>query len=469
MSGRDLLRSVLAAVATAVLLMTAVPAADALTGGNTGERVSGAASRQTGDTAAGAVSSVGAVARALRDGPVYVDPRMAGQVSASDADALTKKIKDAGKPVFVAVLPVSPEFPPSTLLQDLRTQTGVTGVYAVRLGQGFDAGADSSVMSRNAVSNLTGAVERAPGNDAVTELNSFVDQAVRQASGSAPQSWSDGSGGTGGGLGTAVTLGVLVVALGGGALVVRRRSTRRRAEEDRAALERLRTVVDEDITAFGEELDRLSFRPGDPAADDAMRGDYARALDAYEKAKTLMDAARRPGDVRPVTETIEDGRFALAALAARREGAPLPERRGPCFFDPRHGPSVADADWAPPGGAVRTVPVCAADLARIEDGEEPMSRTVDTAYGRRPYWDAGPAYGPWAGGYFGGGLLPGLLVGTMLGGALSGPAYGAGGGYGGGPEGGDYSGGDFDPGDFGGGFGGGFGGDGGGGFDGGGF
>ncbi|NEC78763.1 hypothetical protein G3I38_05745, partial [Streptomyces sp. SID7958] len=83
---------------------------------------------------------------------------------------------------------------------------------------------------------------------------------------------------------------------------------------------------------------------------------------------------------------------------------------------PRHGPSVADARWTPPGGAAREVPVCAADRARLSDGLDPVVREVDTEYGRRPYWEAGPAYGPWAGGYFGGGLLPGLLVGTMLGG-----------------------------------------------------
>ncbi len=126
-----------------------------------------------------------------------------------------------------------------------------------------------------------------------------------------------------------------------------------------------------------------------------------------------MAAAERPEDVKAVTQALEDGRFSLAVLAARREGRALPERRPPCFFDPRHGPSVADATWTPAGGAAR-VPVCAADRARLADGRDPAIREVETEYGRRPYWDAGPAYGPWAGGYFGGGILPGLLVGTLL-------------------------------------------------------
>ncbi|MET9293938.1 hypothetical protein [Streptomyces sp. NPDC003077] len=405
-------------------------------------------------------------ADALRKGPVYVDPRAANQLSAADADKLAQKIKDAGKPVFVAVLPRNADYPPTNLLKDLRSKVGVSGVYVVQLGDGFNAGADHRVMSVNAVRNLVGAVKRSDYPTTDQRLTSFVDSAVQQARGHAPDAWGGSSDG-GPGAGAAIALGAVVVAGGAGAYAVVRRNRRKRAEEERAALESLRVVVDEDITAFGEELDRLDFRPGEPGADDAMRADYSHALDAYESAKSAMASAQRPADVQAVTKALEDGRFSLATLAARREGRPLPERRLPCFFDPRHGPSVADAQWAPPGGAARTVPVCAADLTRLESGQEPMTRTVDTLDGRRPYWDAGPAYGPWAGGYFGGGMLPGLLMGTVLGTMMTSPAAYAsdfGDGLGPGPDGGDITGSDFDPGDFGGGFGdgGGFGGDGGG-------
>ncbi|MFJ5946483.1 hypothetical protein [Streptomyces noursei] len=407
-------------------------------------------------------------AAALRRGPVYVDPRASGQFSASQADALTKKIKDSGKPVFLAVLPRTSDYQPATLLRDLRTKVGIAGVYAVELGDGFNAGADPRVMPRTAVQNLVGAVNRSAYPTVSERVNSFVDTAVTEAHGHAPASWGGAAGGFD--TGTAIGLGALIVVGGGGAYAIARRNRRKRAEEERAALEDLRIVVDEDITAFGEELDRLDFDPGESGADDAMRADYACALDAYEDAKSAMAAAEHPGDVQAVTKELEEGRFALATLAARRTGQPLPERRLPCFFDPRHGPSVVDATWAPPGGAERTVPVCAADRSRLEDGREPLARTVRTPQGDRPYWDAGPAYAPWAGGYFGGGLLPGLLVGTTLGHLMAaGPAYGADfGGYQG-AEGGDVTGADFDPGDFGGGFGGdgGFGGGFGGGGDGG--
>ncbi|MER5275718.1 hypothetical protein ABT025_08165 [Streptomyces sp. NPDC002809] len=424
--------------------------------------------------AATGATTVDDVAQALRRSPVYVDPAAAGQLSRNQADALTKKIKDADKPVFVAVLPQTSAFPEDSVLRTLRTDTGITGVYAIRLGDGFNAGADPQVMSQQAVQNLTAAV-KAPGADtsAATQLNAFVDRAVEQARGSAPSSWSGTSSGSSSATAGLIAVGAVVVLGGAGAYTIVRRNRKRKEAEEQAALDKLRVVVDEDITAYGETLDRLDFHPAEAGADDTMRADYERALDSYESAKSRMEHARHPSDVRGVTQALEDGRYSLAVLDARRTGGELPARRPPCFFDPRHGPSVADVQWAPSGGTAREVPVCGADEIRVRDGEDPMSRTVDMGDGsRRPYWEAGPAYGPWAGGYFGGGLLPGLLVGTMLGSMLSTPAYAAeygGGDFGSGGDfgGGDFSGSDFDSSGFGGG---GFGDGGGGGFgDGGGF
>ncbi|MGW3208627.1 hypothetical protein [Streptomyces sp. NPDC001135] len=411
---------------------------------------------------ASAQTGVSTIAGALRAGPVYVDPAASAQLSKADADALAKRIKDADKPLFIAVLPA--DYPTAGLFSKLRAATGITGLYGIRLGDRFDARADASVMSATARRNLVASVQ---GESAKAQLTDFTDRALAHMGGHAPKSWGGSGGGAGGASGAAlIAVGAVVVAGGVGAYTLVRRNRRRREEEQRAALDRLRVVVDEDITAFGEELDRLDFQPAGPGADDAMRADYEHALDAYDTAKQRMAQASRPEDVRTVTEALEDGRFSLARLAARRDGSPLPERRPPCFFDPRHGPSVTDATWTPPGGAARQVPVCAADATRLADGRDPVIREVDTDYGRRPYWDAGPAYGPWAGGYFGGGILPGLLVGTLLGSIMATPSYAAdygtgygdfgsgyGGDFGGDHTGGDVSGTDFDPGDFGGGFG----------------
>ncbi|MGW6555732.1 hypothetical protein ACWGBV_36415, partial [Streptomyces sp. NPDC055051] len=384
-------------------------------------------------------------------GPVYVDPGAADQLSKADAAALAQKIEDAGKPLFVAVLPEGAEYPPQGLIDNLREQTGLAGVYAVRLGDDLAAKADSRVLSAGAVENMVATVDR-PGADAATELNAFADQALPAMRGTAPDAWAGGSD-SGVPVAGLVTLGAVAAAGGAGAYAVVRGRRKRKEAEERAALEKLQVVVDEDITAFGEELERLDFHPAERGADEAMRADYERALDSYDRAKSLMGSATRPHDVRGVTEALDDGRFALAVLDARRGSRPLPERRPPCFFDPRHGPSTEDRTWTPGGGSSREVPVCAADAARLDDGQDPRARTVETDSGRRPYWEAGPAYGPWAGGYFGGGLLPGLLAGTLLGSALATPAYASE--YGGQDfqdgQGGDFGGTDFGGGDYGGG------------------
>jgi hypothetical protein len=168
-----------------------------------------------------------------------------------------------------------------------------------------------------------------------------------------------------------------------------------------------------------------------------------------------------PDHVRHVTEIIEDGRYAIACVRARVAGEALPIRRPPCFFDPRHGLSVTDVDWTPPGGTPRQVPACALDAERVRAGAEPDSRQVMVGSQRMPYYEGGRAYAPYAAGYFGGGmnmLFTGLLVGSLLDGGFGwgdGGDGGDGGGGDGGDGGGDAGGGDAGGGDFGGDFGGG--------------
>ncbi len=252
----------------------------------------------------------------------------------------------------------------------------------------------------------------------------------------------------------------IIAAVGGGGFLLYRRNKR---NKERADLEPVRAAIDEDVTAYGEELAELDLDVRTPGAAPAeAQQEYARALDLYENAKTAAAKVERPGDLQPVTSTLDEGRWLLACVRARLAGEEPPQRRLPCFFDPRHGPSVEDVQWAPPGGAVRDVPACAADATRIKGGLDPDVRLVPVGANgeRRPYWDAGPAWGGWAGGYYGG-FLPGILWGTLLGSSMGGwgaGGYDAGGGGGfdggggGGFDGGGWGGGGFDGGGFGGGF-----------------
>ncbi len=192
----------------------------------------------------------------------------------------------------------------------------------------------------------------------------------------------------------------------------------RRPEVSAADMDAARRAAEEDVVRYGEELQRLDGDVHMSDTDEAMVQDWQRALDSYEHAKRAMDMVQVPDDVRHVTTALEDGRYAVACVRARREGQPLPQRRPPCFFNPAHGPSAVDVEWAPPGGQARRVPVCLADQDRLAQGAEPDVRTVPQGAGRVPYWDAGPAYSPWAMGYFGmyaaTGLVPAFMLGSLL-------------------------------------------------------
>jgi hypothetical protein len=267
-------------------------------------------------------------------------------------------------------------------------------------------------------------------------------------------------------------LAALVVA----AVVASRRGRERQVAQQRAALEPVQKLAFEDVTALGTDLQDLDAELAGKELDGGARADYQRALDAYESAKVSADRLTDPQQVRHVTEILEDGRYAIACVRARVAGEPLPTRRPPCFFDPRHGLSVTDVEWTPAGGTPREVPACALDAERVRAGAEPDTRQVMVGAQRMPYYQGGPAYAPYAAGYFGGGmnmLFTGLLVGSLLdggfgwgdgydggdsggdggdGGGDSGDGGDAGGGgYDGGDAGGDFGGGDFGGGDFGGG------------------
>ena len=213
---------------------------------------------------------------------------------------------------------------------------------------------------------------------------------------------------------------VLLLVLGGlfGAAVLAGRSSRAREAERKAAeLAPVKQLAQEDVTALGVELQELDLDLAGSELDAGARADYQRALDSYESAKTAADHIARPDEVKNVTEILEDGRYAMACVRARVDGKPLPQRRPPCFFDPRHGLSVADVPWSPPHGARREVPACALDVERVRSGAEPDIRKVMVGSQRVPYWNGGPAYQPYATGYFGRtGVMDMMFMGMMFGG-----------------------------------------------------
>ena len=210
---------------------------------------------------------------------------------------------------------------------------------------------------------------------------------------------------------------LLLVAVVVAVALARRSSRVRELERQRAELEPVKKLAFEDITALGEQLQELDLDLAGHQLGAGENADYQRALDAYESAKTAGDAMTRPDDVRHVTQILDDGRYAIACVRARVAGEPLPTRRPPCFFDPRHGLSVADVPWTPPGGATRDVPACALDAERVAAGADPDARMVMVGAQRVPYWQGGRAYQPYATGYFGAfGPMELMFAGMMFGG-----------------------------------------------------
>ena len=410
-----------------------------------------------GAPAALAAPDVSEAAAALRSGdPVYSAPDAENALSGAEIAALSEQILASDVPQFVAVLPEAAAGGGTSdeTLTALKDEVGLAGVYAVIVGDQFRAGSTADSVADLATQAFRS--QRDAGAAAVlTEFVALTDERF----GAGTSAGASGESSSGGGSGVLILLLVMVI---GGAVVVVVMS--RRAKKTRELqLTAVRKTVDEDITEYGERLG--SFSLADPDFDDATRADMQRALDSYDRAKSSVALMRSPADAVNVTTALEDGRYARACVDARLAREPLPERRPPCFVDPRHGPSVADVVWAPPGLGERDVPMCAACRTTVETGGQPHSLEVATAGGSRPYYQAGPEYGAYAQGYYSpfAGVMTAVVMGTMLSSMWHAPGItaasgmdsagfgggGEGGGFGGfGGGGGDFGGGDFGGGDF---------------------
>ena len=393
--------------------------------------------------AAAAGTIINRAAQALANDPVYVDPS-ATTVSQADAEVLRREIASKGNgPIYVAVLPKAAlaEAGGSAvgIADQLHRILGRRGVYAVVAGNQFRA--ESTDLGKGKAGKLAKEAFRAHHTEGVRPtLLDFIDRVGAARSG----------GGSGGGGRNFGWWPIVILAIVG-FLVYRTIKRRRQNASDFLVV---KEAAREDLVALADDVQGLEHKV---EGNDTAKRDYLAALDQYSQASSKFDRAASPDQLAPVAESLEEGRYLMASAESRLEGKEPPERRPACFFDPRHGPSVRDVQWAPPGGQPRAVPACAADATRIEQGEEPESRQVLVGGQATPYWAAGPMYG----GYFGG-FFPGLLLGELLTGGLGGFGWGgAPGGYdtgdsgagdfGGGSGSGDFGGGDFGGGDGGGG------------------
>jgi hypothetical protein len=385
----------------------------------------------------------------LRANNVFNDPAAENSLTSGQVVDLQSQIAATGMPIYIAVVPESMATDAGgadALLRDVRDAVGRSGVYAIIAGNAFRAaGTDYSVTS---IADSAFSTQRANGPFAV--LEAFVAGVNAQY----------GTGGGGGGSASPpsamAVLIVLAVTIAIIALVIWFvvRSSRKRKALWAA---QMREVLDEDITELGERLGRFDLT--DPRLDQVGRDQLQVALDSYARAGDRSTSLRSAADVTETTRALDDGRYALACVEASMNGLEPPARRAPCFFDPRHGVSLGDVMWTPTSGQPHPVPACTACSATIAAGGYPQAREVEVAGERRPYWDAGANYAPYARGYFSdfGTTMVAAFAGTMIAQSLFAPTiasastFGAGGFDGGGSSGGGFGGGDFGGGGFGGG------------------
>ena len=238
---------------------------------------------------------------------------------------------------------------------------------------------------------------------------------------------------------------LLALAAGGAVTYSARRVTAARADRQAQAmvLDQLRRLAEEDVTVFGEQLQRLDQAVAGRGLDPGAQKDYQTALDAYERGKWDAPRMEHPDEISRLVDTLATGRFSLACVHARIAGEPRPEFRTPCFFNPQHGPSARDVLWTTSRRGSHMVPACTRCATQVAAREKPEVRTVEIDSRTVPYWEAGASLGPYSSGYFPADTMAAGATATWIYAAPN-VGYDVGGLGGGGHGGGGHDGGGFD-------------------------
>lgn len=320
-------------------------------------------------------------AAALRNDPIYVDPGAQYKPDPAEVRELRERIASShAGPMFIAVLPAHAAEElggdPAAVARLLRRRLNRPGTYAVVVGATF-RGTSSSLPAGAAPRFAAEAFDAHQEEGVGQTLLDFVNRVGDARTGRSP------GGGSGGVVGAVLGgLAAVLAALLGVAAFRWWRNTE--------GLRQVRRAARDDLASLAEDLRALDLE-AEP---------YAGVLARYARAEHLLDRARSPEDLEPVSAQLERARYELTRAGALVDGREPPERRPPCFFDPRHGPSTREIEWSADGAPPRVVGACEADARRIEQGVEPDTRHVLVGGRPVPYWAAPAAFGPWLAGYY---------------------------------------------------------------------
>ncbi len=170
-----------------------------------------------------------------------------------------------------------------------------------------------------------------------------------------------------------------VVVVGGIALV-NVRNDRRNDELVATRVQSAREEINGQMAVIANEILEFSDRIGVEAHPDAVEH-FRSASETYDRADELLAAAATRDDLEDLSDELDIARWELSAAEAIVEGGTVPPRPSEdvpqaCFFDPRHGAGVQQAELKTPAGT-GSVWVCRSDYEKLARGETPTAREIE--------------------------------------------------------------------------------------------
>lgn len=352
------------------------------------------------------------VAVELAQPGVYVDPAVT-ELTSSEVAQLDALAQETDGPVRVLVVPADalreddpadPEVSPydndiswtdEEMPGQLYDRVGVDGTYAVLVdadssydGRSFTAYQFAEERPFYRVEDALDAAVDCCAPDYFTMIQTFLERAGDEETNPWPV--------------IAWAVGAIGLLAGGIFLGQRWRRHRRRKADDEQVADALRPALQEEVVELSGTVAAL---PPVPAGSDELGNRTRQVLDLVEEARHQLDGEGdermdTPDEVESVVRRLADARYELVAIDALTHGRPVPEKTAPCFFDPRHGPSVAEAAFTPEGGVERSVPVCAHCRDELAAGRVPPSRTLQVGPLVKPYWQWDRYTRPYVNGYW---------------------------------------------------------------------
>ncbi len=223
------------------------------------------------------------------------------------------------------------------------------------------------------------AVTDTPGDSYLTDFRQFAAAVTGETPATTiPTSGGGGPGAGAGGFpwGWLIFLAALVLFF----VVMARRSRRTQEMAAGARLEEARDEIREQMAVIANQI--LEF------SDRADGGDHPEAMEHYRQASAVfgdaedrLETAAALEDLEKLSDDLDLARWELEAASALAEGRAIPprpesERPQSCFFDPRHGAGVEEAEIRTAAGAKKVL-VCRSDADKLRQGQHPEPRTME--------------------------------------------------------------------------------------------